>query len=787
MDKKKIIYIALLFIVIVLISVTYFSYAFFTGVSEQSGKLHIVVGTLNYDLTSSDLNSNKSITIAANESKKIEITISSLNDISSKYQLYYVSSSDNFDIGYSSTTTNQPSGTIAANGTKKITVSIKNNNNSAITIRFGIGASLPNNNVSLTEGIAINTEYDYRTCTYPDGKEWTFSYTGSSQTFSVPCNGVYKLEVWGAQGGSYNSTYYGGKGGYSYGSINLSSSTTLYVYAGGQGTGITSGTSGGSGGWNGGASGATGRNSSYGLGGSGGGGASDIRINSTSLYARVIVAGGGGGSGGPSMCGGSSLNPSSTITTGGSGGGTSGLTASYVACNGTLGGRPGNGGSATSGGSGGTSSKTNTTSTDRTYYPGGGAGGGGGWYGGGGGSGGSANNSSLSTGSSGSSGSFGSGGSGGAAGTSGTAYHSGGGGSGGGGSGYVYTSSTASNYPSGCQLNSSYYLTSANTYDGSVSFTGTSGSSETGHSGNGYARITLVTATGGNENNCSTAVNTVWNYAYTGTYKTFTAPCAGRYKLEVWGAAGGTSTAAGGKGGYSVGTINITSSNISSNFYIYVGGAGGSYSSSQSQGGYNGGGGSGFGSSGHATGTGGGASDIRIGSTSLYARVIVAGGGGGGGGDSANSSAVGGAGGGLQGINGVHTNGNIGSSTYSSTAGGSGGTQTSQGYGSTRDASTTGAFGQGGWGYPVSSSSGGGGGGWYGGGGGDCAGGGGGSGYVYTSSTYSNYPSGCLLNSNYYLTNASTIAGNQSFTAPGGGTETGHSGNGYARITYLGN
>lgn len=59
-----------------------------------------------------------------------------------------------------------------------------------------------------------------------------------------------------------------------------------------------------------------------------------------------------------------------------------------------------------------------------------------------------------------------------------------------GGSGYVYTSSTASNYPSGCLLNSSYYLTSATTIPGNVSFTSPSGSSETGHTGNGYVRIT---------------------------------------------------------------------------------------------------------------------------------------------------------------------------------------------------------------------------------------------------------------------------------------------------------
>lgn len=63
----------------------------------------------------------------------------------------------------------------------------------------------------------------------------------------------------------------------------------------------------------------------------------------------------------------------------------------------------------------------------------------------------------------------------------------------GGGSGYVYTSSTASSYPSGCLLDSSYYLINAETKTGNISFLSpTSNSNETGHSGNGYARITPV-------------------------------------------------------------------------------------------------------------------------------------------------------------------------------------------------------------------------------------------------------------------------------------------------------
>lgn len=86
------------------------------------------------------------------------------------------------------------------------------------------------------------------------------------------------------------------------------------------------------------------------------------------------------------------------------------------------------------------------------------------------------------------------------------------------------------------------------------------------------------------------------------------------------------------------------------------------------------------------------------------------------------------------------------------------------------------------------------GGGWYGGGGaatsgsssGAGGGGGGGSGFVWTSETASNVPSGYSVGTSYYLTDAATYAGNTSFISPSGKTETGHSGDGYARITFIG-
>lgn len=67
---------------------------------------------------------------------------------------------------------------------------------------------------------------------------------------------------------------------------------------------------------------------------------------------------------------------------------------------------------------------------------------------------------------------------------------------GGGGSGFVWTSSTAANVPSGYSVDTKYYLANATTSAGNVSFESTSGSTETGHSGNGYAKITPVSVTG---------------------------------------------------------------------------------------------------------------------------------------------------------------------------------------------------------------------------------------------------------------------------------------------------
>lgn len=207
-----------------------------------------------------------------------------------------------------------------------------------------------------------------------------YAYTGKVQTYIVPEDGTYFIQVWGAKGGNDSSA--GGNGGYAEGYAFLTVGTELYVYVGGQGG---SGAGNAPGGWNGGA------NSGVTPGSGAGGGATDVRTvkasqtddtqwNSTgykasdylsywdkpeifstdkSLLSRIIVAGAGGGGG--------------NGRTGGVGGGLIG-------------------GTGNAGGKGGTQSAETSYAfgvgqmrhgiSGSSYVNGDGGSGGGGWYGG---------------------------------------------------------------------------------------------------------------------------------------------------------------------------------------------------------------------------------------------------------------------------------------------------------------------------------------------------------------------------------------------------------------------
>ncbi len=385
----------------------------------------------------------KKITVSAGDNTSVMVNVNNDTGGSIYYGVFYemVSPStktDDIGIYKIDWSANATSGSITNGSKLPVELIIINNSSSDITLNIGVAGS-DSNELGLPDGKTLITE-TFNTGTEPSGDEGTtkttttnYSYTGAVQTATLKA-GTHKLEVWGAQGGGKQNdssldTANGGMGGYSYGTLTLTSNTNVFIYVGGMGKSIGSGLA--EGGFNG---GGAAYGSSTGEPANGGGGASDIRINEDSLYSRVIVAGGGGGGGEDS-----GDNP-------GYGGGTSGGASSGMSTLATQ----------TSTGTGGVFGFGANTPND-------GGGGGGGWYGGG-----TTNGSqNIPTSNSGSD-------------TSGGA----------GGSGYVYTSSTASSYPSGVKLTSAYYLTNASTIAGNTSFTDNSGSTVTGHSGNGYARIT---------------------------------------------------------------------------------------------------------------------------------------------------------------------------------------------------------------------------------------------------------------------------------------------------------
>ena len=611
-----------------------------------------------------------------------------------------------------------------------------------------------------------STEYDaesYLECVKEDenvGKVWNFDYTGSIQNFLAPADGRYKLETWGAQGGDgtypSSSSAIGGYGGYSVGTYSLIKNVKLFILIGGKGTsGVMPANSSATntvstGGFNGGGNGSNAYDGQYFYGTGGGGGATNISHNNDLLKngssGAVLIASGGGGGGSLSW----SQNEGYNKYVGGSGGG-------YIGGNGT-------GWPNYSYGIGGTQSLVSNVAYAGLFGAGGdgatgGAGGGSGYYGGTG--------SRTWT-------------------------------SAGGGSGYIGNTllTEKSMYCYNCQESSE-----TDTRTIKTSCINSSPTENCAKQGNGYARITLTSSststttdkvtisaqesTSQNLKNitgktltCKLKVNkisrtekkeytgpTEWTFDYIGGEQTFTALATGTYKLETWGAQGGSRNGyIGGYGGYSIGTITLSKNQ---NLYINVGGNG-----TTKIGGYNGGGNRPSGdTTGWYAGSGGGETHIATVSGLLSTLenskfdILIVSGGGGGATSSSTYNANGGSGGGYMG---------------STIKGPTGGTQTFAG--TNAKGGITGSFGKG----ADSTNEGAGGSGFFGGGSGlhpDIGySGAGGSGYIGNSllTEKSMYCYNCQESSEESTKTASTTC-----TSATPKANCAKQGNGYAKITLI--
>lgn len=181
-----------------------------------------------------------------------------------------------------------------------------------LSLAIGYGAFQSNISLNVTGRIK---EYEI-------GRVWNFDYNGTYQTFKVPQNGTYKIELWGAQGGTRFTS--GSRGAYTSGEIILSKNKKLYIYIGQKGNStrqlpedtIDIFGGGGKGNYN-----CLSYYNSISISIKGGenfsgGGATDIRLNNgnwdefTSLKSRIMVAAGAGGVG--SLTSGSSSHGGTT-------------------------------------------------------------------------------------------------------------------------------------------------------------------------------------------------------------------------------------------------------------------------------------------------------------------------------------------------------------------------------------------------------------------------------------------------------------------------------------------
>ena len=199
--------------------------------------------------------------------------------------------------------------------------------------------------------LEIPEEHGSYTLIYPCGSDKQNCYPIEA---TLP-RGSYLLEVWGASGCHQEiSVNKVANGGYSRGVLFLSYPTKAYFYIGASGTFTTGINSFAQPSFNGGGAGKNGHDGAI---GTSGGGGTDIRLEKSDLYHRVIVAGGDGG-----------VSNNYTCTSGHGGG----ITGTTVSC--THPGTVGKGGEQT-----GPENRfgfgSNVTTND-------GCGGGGGWFGG---------------------------------------------------------------------------------------------------------------------------------------------------------------------------------------------------------------------------------------------------------------------------------------------------------------------------------------------------------------------------------------------------------------------
>lgn len=151
--NKKIIILLILANIIVL-GASY-SYALFETKVIKNNVVVIKTANIVMNLTSNDLTNNKTLTLAGNETKKINIKITNESNHDALARLYYIGNISN--ITFTSETDFKDEnkigiGKINSKQSKELTISIKNNTSNSITIELGAQEGLIGYELELKEG-----------------------------------------------------------------------------------------------------------------------------------------------------------------------------------------------------------------------------------------------------------------------------------------------------------------------------------------------------------------------------------------------------------------------------------------------------------------------------------------------------------------------------------------------------------------------------------------------------------------------------------------------------------
>ena len=125
---------------IILVTGLYQTFSLFTSTDGTS----IIDGILTYKFILNNDNTENSITIAADNTKNIMLTISNPETLNLKYGIYYSSSDDltNVSLGYLSSSEHKATETITSKNDYIIKLKVNNASSSDVTIKFGISYGL---------------------------------------------------------------------------------------------------------------------------------------------------------------------------------------------------------------------------------------------------------------------------------------------------------------------------------------------------------------------------------------------------------------------------------------------------------------------------------------------------------------------------------------------------------------------------------------------------------------------------------------------------------------------